>query len=157
DRLDNERENLRAALAWYQAEEELAEAGLRLAGALGQFWKLCGYLSEGRASLAEALERAKHVGTPSVRAKALRWAGELAFSQRDDEATRAYHEECLTIYRQLGDQHGIAAVLNGIGELAVEQGNFPEARRLLEEVLAIRRRLDDQSGSTLALNLLGNL
>src|SRR5262249_22526813 len=147
----NEAENLRAALAWYQTREDQAEVGLRLAGALGPFWQLRGYLSEGRASLAVALEQAKHVGTPSIRAKALSWAGELALVQRDYEATRAYYQESVTIYRQLEDPKGLARALNGLGELAQEQSNFLEARRLHEESLAILRQLGDPAGIAAAL------
>src|SRR5206468_1312577 len=59
DRLENEYENLRAALAWCLAEENGAERKLRLAGALGRFWEVRGYLSEGRSYLAEALGRGR--------------------------------------------------------------------------------------------------
>jgi predicted ATPase len=57
DRLETEYENLRAALAWCLAQENGAELGVRLAGALVQFWEVRGYLSEGRSYLAEALGR----------------------------------------------------------------------------------------------------
>jgi predicted ATPase len=63
DRLENERENLRAALAWCRAEASGTEAGLRLAGALGRFWEARGYLSEGRSFLAEALGVRRPMGS----------------------------------------------------------------------------------------------
>jgi predicted ATPase/DNA-binding SARP family transcriptional activator len=156
-RLEAELDNFRAALAWCQEEKEQAEAGLRLAGALGRFWKARGYLSEGRAALAQALDGTKDAGVPPIRANALSWAGELALSQRDYPAARVYYEECLAIYRQLEDPEGLAIALNGFGSLAEEQSNFPEARRLHEESLAIRRQLGDPVGIALALNLLGNV
>jgi predicted ATPase/DNA-binding SARP family transcriptional activator len=157
ERLETEHANLRTALAFSETDAQGARAGLRLAGALGPFWQLRGYLSEGRTSLAVALEGAKHVDTLSIRAKALRRAGALALSQRDYGATRAYYEECLTIYRQVEDPEGLAMALNGLGELAQEQSDFLAARRLHEESLAIRRQLGDPVGIALALNPLGNL
>src|SRR5262249_43558836 len=150
-----EHDNLRAALAWCQEEKEQPEPGLRLAGALGRFWKARGYLSEGRASLAQALDGTKDAGASPVRANALSWAGELAIDQSDYPAARAYYEECLDIYRVLGDQYSLAAALSGFGRLADQQGNYPEARRLHEESLAIRRQLGAPAGIAHALNLLG--
>ncbi|HEX8916880.1 MAG TPA: AAA family ATPase, partial [Chloroflexota bacterium] len=55
-RLEQEHENLRAALEWLwdHGENELA---LRLAGALGYFWDVRGYLREGQKALEKALAR----------------------------------------------------------------------------------------------------
>ena len=53
-RLQAEHDNLRAALRWMIGARE-ADASLRLAGALSRFWRLQGYLSEGRHWLEEAL------------------------------------------------------------------------------------------------------
>src|SRR5207244_4321177 len=54
ERLEYERENLRSALAW-SIEQGEVEGGLRLAAALGQFWYVRGYLTEGREQLAALL------------------------------------------------------------------------------------------------------
>jgi tetratricopeptide (TPR) repeat protein len=157
DRLDAEHNNLQAALAWCQQEKEQPEAGLRLAGALGRFWKVRGYLSEGRAALARVLEGTNDAVALPVRANALSWAGALAVGQNDYPAAEVYYEECRAIYRQLEDLDGLAIVLSGLGSLADLQGNYPEAHRLHEECLAIRRLLGDPLGIALALNPLGNL
>ena len=50
-RLEAEHENVRAALHWAEERGE-SERGLRLAGALCQFWLARGYLREGRKRLA---------------------------------------------------------------------------------------------------------
>jgi predicted ATPase len=52
--LDDEHDNLRAALAWAIQREE-AEGAQRLAGALGYFWLIRGYSAEGFRWLNEAL------------------------------------------------------------------------------------------------------
>ncbi len=52
DRLESELDNVRAALDW--AIDNEPEIGLRLGGALWQFWKRRGYLSEGRTWVARA-------------------------------------------------------------------------------------------------------
>src|SRR4029077_20435707 len=54
NRLDREYANLRAALSGCLEREE-AEAGLRMAGALGPFWTTRGYGVEGRALLEKVL------------------------------------------------------------------------------------------------------
>jgi predicted ATPase len=54
--LEDEHDNLRAALAWVLEREE-GERGLRFAGALWRFWYTRGYLSEGIGWLEQALAK----------------------------------------------------------------------------------------------------
>jgi tetratricopeptide (TPR) repeat protein len=63
----------------------------------------------------------------------------------------------LTIYRNLGDNHGIAAVLTLLGNMARPQGNSVAARPLYAESLAICRQLGDKQGIAASLNGLGNV
>lgn len=58
ERLEVEHANLRAALEWSLENASCVEAGLRLAGALGWFWHLRNYYSEGREWLARAVAAA---------------------------------------------------------------------------------------------------
>ena len=68
ERLDAERDNLRAALTWATEEDE-ADVGLRIGAALWRYWQLRGSDSEGR----ERLERllALRSGSEEARAMAL--------------------------------------------------------------------------------------
>jgi predicted ATPase/DNA-binding SARP family transcriptional activator/Tfp pilus assembly protein PilF len=156
-RLETEYENLRAALAWCRGEASGALAGLRLAGVLGRFWEVRGYLTEGRRYFEEALGQEGAAGRTPERARALNWAAGLAWLQGDYASARVLFGESLGIRRELGDQEGVAASLNGLGVVAKEQGDYASARVLFEESLGIRRKLGDQKGISGSLNNLGNM
>ncbi len=152
DRLEREHDNLRAALSWSleQAGDEEAgqrsEIALRLAGALWTFWWARGHRSEGRTFLERALAASEGI-TALVRAKALFAAGHLAFVQSDYERAEALLEESLALYRELGDQRGIALSLNMLGNVAWVRGNTAAARSLTEEALALYGEVDDKEGA----------
>ena len=158
DRLDAEHDNLRAALAWFKSAEDGAEAGLRLAGALGiGLWAARGYWIEGRAYLTEMLARERADRLTAERGKALRSAGWLAVELGDYGEARSCYGESLTISRELGDKEGIASALKGLGVLARERGDCATARALYEEGLATLLQLGDRSrmaGPLMALGLL---
>src|SRR5262249_54100133 len=112
-RLQAEYDNLRGASRWSLSD---ADAGLRLrlAGALGWFWWWRGQLSEGRQWLEQALVRpatSLSDATEShdaARAKALFWAGWLAWSHGDDVRAVTLTEQSLELNRTLGDRVGEA-------------------------------------------------
>jgi predicted ATPase/DNA-binding XRE family transcriptional regulator len=155
-RLKEEHDNLRRALRTCQAGDDAeAEIGLRLAGALGQFWDVCGYWREGRAMCTELLA-GTHAGAGSaVRAKALRAAGKLTLLLGEATEARSFFEESLTVSQALLHKDGVAAALSELGGLALHKGNFAEARDLYGDSLAISRELGDQGGIANALMSLG--
>jgi predicted ATPase len=154
ERLEEEHDNLRAALRWAEESGE-AETGLRLGGALWRFWDVRGHYSEGRERLAALLALSGASGRMAARAKALNGAGNLAWSQSDYAAARSLHEEGLTIRRELGDKRDIALSLNSLGIVARRQGDYAAARSLLEKSLAIERELGNKRGIAMSLNNLG--
>ena len=156
ERLETEHDNLRSALARSIAPGGDGEAGMRLASAISRFWLVRGYLAEGRGWLARLLA-ATPCGERATRAKALNWAGVLAWKQGDYPAAQALYEQGLAIRRELGDRRGVGAVLNNQGLLAYEQGNYAAARVLHEESLAIDRELGDRWGVAVSLVHLGGL
>jgi non-specific serine/threonine protein kinase len=152
-RLDAERENLRAALAW-SLEQDTGEPGLRLAAGLWRFWVTRGYLTEGQ----QWLDRVLSAGAgapPARRAKALNAAGNLARVRGDARRAAARHEESLALRRALRDTTGVAASLTNLGNVALDRGDFGRAARLYEESLAHYREAGDRWGTALALNNLG--
>jgi predicted ATPase/DNA-binding transcriptional regulator YiaG len=141
-RLEQEHDNLRAALGWcleqrQQSPEQtqLVATALRLAGALPRFWTLRGHLREGRQWLARALNEAGEA--PAVdRARALRGAGTLAYAQGDFAAAQALFTQSLALFREVAYPHGIAEAQWNLGGTALRQGDYVSARTLLEASLA---------------------
>jgi non-specific serine/threonine protein kinase len=156
ERLERDHDNVRAALAWCSATPDPTERGLRLAAALAQFWYERGYLSEGRRWLGTLLAGPGPAGPTPARAAALYGAGLLAIGQDDPDAGWALHEECLAVWRALGDRSGVARALGRLGAIARERGEHATARALTEESLAHQRALGDRHGAAWALLELGN-
>jgi predicted ATPase len=138
--LDEEQENMRAALDW-AAESHNDQIGLRLAVALSRFWEIRGYLKEGRGWLQMLV--ARESTDLALKATALNAAGVLAHQQSDYEGASDLHGEALAIRRSLHDDSGVATVLNGLANVAVSRGDLVVARRLFHQILAIGRALMD--------------
>jgi predicted ATPase len=167
DRLEQERDNLRAVLGWAlstarpQPGGDAAEIGLRLAGAMKQFWFIRGDYTEGRGWLARLLgllgERAHHgvEVPPVVRARAVYAAGTLAWPQGDLSAARALFQESLWLAQELEDRPLIVESLRGVALACAYLGEFEAARTYGEEGLTISRELGDRHLIAQLCNQLG--
>jgi non-specific serine/threonine protein kinase len=157
-RLHQEQDNLRAALGWSLGGDR-PELGLRLAAALGWFWCLHDDLSEGRSWAARALRLSgphgagllETDGLKRARASALQNVVWLHFLQGDFDAARAYIDESLPLWRELGDRRGEGLSLNMAGMVAAIGGDFGAAARLIDESLALVRGTGDRWALALAL------
>jgi non-specific serine/threonine protein kinase len=155
EQLETEHDNLRAALRWFLERGE-AESGLRLAGALGEFWRVRGHLREGLRALEAALENGKDAPPTLARAKALAHAGYIAWNRVDFERATVFSEEALALSRKLGDKQGAAAALYHLGMVAIYgRMRAEEAWMLFEESLALRRELGDGTGAGRTLQRMG--
>jgi predicted ATPase/class 3 adenylate cyclase len=153
-RLEEEHDNLRAALTWLLAAEPAS--ALRLAAALRRFWEMRGHLAEGRRWLTEALDRAG-AAPPDLRARALLGAGTLARCQADFATAQAALTESLDLFKEAGDDAGAAGALGQLGLMAEQQGDLERALTLHDESLALRRAIGDTWGIATSLNNLGLL
>jgi len=156
ERLDEEHENLRAALDWSMDEAD-PERCLRLCGALQRFWITRGHFVEGREWCARALAR-PGAGKPTFeRAKVLNGAGTLAHHQSDQAAAAALLAECLVIERQMATPERLAVLLGNMGLVACERGDLASATALHEESLAIMREHGNMAGIAAAMNNLAGI
>jgi predicted ATPase/class 3 adenylate cyclase len=148
DRLEIEHDNLRTALNWTLGTAGETSVGLRLVGVLWWFWQTRGYWNEGRMWIDRVLAASDRAPTV-VRAQALFGASRLT---GDPVQAR----ESLMMFRNLGDQEGVAWALNSLANtLYYSQGNAEQALPLLEESVAQFRELGDIYGVTWALGSLG--
>jgi non-specific serine/threonine protein kinase len=153
ERLEEEHDNLRVALEW--CLERDPQAGLRLAACLRPFWRMRGYLTEGRHWLEEMLSRTP--GRTPLQAKALLAIGDLALDQRDDLTARSVLEESLAIYEEARDKRGTACALRLLGLAARLRADMAQAKALFEESLALREELGETEDIGRSLNDLGSL
>ena len=145
EQLEMEQENLRAALGWLIEQKE-ADLAVQLGGAMGWFWYVRGYVNEGRRWLEEALELPYGGARTAARAKALRGAGTLALYQHDYAVASVLLEKSAFLYRELGDQLGLAESLGELGwsKIKVSQNDFAAGITLLEESVGIARVVSDK-------------
>jgi predicted ATPase/class 3 adenylate cyclase len=152
DRLEEDHDNLRAAIAW-SVESGEAELALRLTSHLWRFWQMRGYLAEGieRVELALALPGA--ADHPALRADALSAAAGLTYWQADAERSRAYYEQEIDARRAIGDRSGLAEALYGHSftwsiqhPINIDAASAQKAIESIDAALAIFRELGDEGG-----------
>jgi hypothetical protein len=148
-RLDVELDNLRAALAWSDADPTTVETGLRLAAALEWYWHFRNHWREGRNWLERLLARAGSVAEVSVaaRAKVLYVSGRLAVFLIDFGSARERLEQSVALLRELHDPGRLGYALSYLSRLEARQPNLVAARSLAEESAALFRQAGDDWGS----------
>jgi predicted ATPase/class 3 adenylate cyclase len=158
-KISAEIDNFRTALEWAEASPEPpeVEAGLRLAGALWQYWIELGCWSEGRDRLDRLFARSDAAGRTPEMARALNLAGILAARSGNTAEARQYLERAQAIGSELGDQYKIAHSLYGFGLTAFMERNPSLAQQQYEASLSMFRTINYQAGITVVLKELGDL
>jgi predicted ATPase/class 3 adenylate cyclase len=158
DQLEQEHDNMRAALSW-AIEHEEGELALRVGAALRWFWYMEGYYGEGRRWLEAALDKDWGAATAEARARALEGVGWLASSQGDLDRAQAAAKEGLKLSTKAGLGDVVAADLqNVLGEAVARiRGDYEWAEELLTESLALHRKAGDMGGVARSLGNLANV
>ncbi|HEY3266612.1 MAG TPA: BTAD domain-containing putative transcriptional regulator [Armatimonadota bacterium] len=154
ERLDNQHENLLAALE--HGLEPAAEPGLaaHLAAALAMYWEHRGRLSEGRKWLALALGATQE---PRLRLPALNAAARLAVVQGDAHEGEAYATEALAIAEATGDIHEEALVFRNLAFVDFIRADYARSVMMHERSLALFRRIGDDWGIAAVLDDFGSV
>jgi len=143
ERVGRDHDNIRAALAWTIQHDE-ARLGMRLGYAVWRFWHQRGHLREGRQWFERLLALpSAHDRTPE-RAKGLIGAAGIAYWQNDYPAAEGWYLEAEAIYRELGDEVGLADALYNTGSMAALRGDMETVWRKLGEGGDIGRRMGDE-------------
>ncbi len=152
---EREHDNLRAALEWCQQGTD-AEKGLRLASALWWFWRARGYLSEGRARVAQMLALPDASVHATIRARALNVAGFLALFQGDFAAARQHAQDALAIAQPADDKSAMAMALFVLGDDVVAE-SVERGIAMRQQSLALSEAIGDKWMMAFTLNALGEL
>ena len=155
-RLEQEKENLRAALTWLIQQKE-TERALRFCEAFGKFCGLRGYWGEEQYWLKTVLALPWSLEARAIRARVLRRAGHLAYRLRDLMLARSLLEESVALSRVEDDKQNLAGALVGLGWVLYRQNDITTASTLLHESVAAARVSGDRWALANALESLGRL
>lgn len=165
--LDDELDNLRAALDWSlqpgDPQLERAEVGLRIAAALQRFWQMRGHLFEGQERLARLVEATAGIGEVrqgdarlrglAARARGLSAAGRVSHLWKNLASGREYYAESLRLHRELGNKQGMAVALMGLANIGMDAGDdLGQAGARYDEIIALWQELDYKPGIAGALS-----
>jgi predicted ATPase/DNA-binding XRE family transcriptional regulator len=153
-RLNDERDNLRAALEW--ADKTDVEAGLSMSGWLLRFWQDLDF-REGERWLSRFLEKPESQAYMHARAKALYTYGIILHETEQNVPLQNIAEECLSLYREIGDQHGEIDGLIVLGRSTWVSQGTSRAKQLFQQALQLSESLGDVWRKAFALGHLGAL
>ncbi|HET7027403.1 MAG TPA: tetratricopeptide repeat protein, partial [Candidatus Limnocylindrales bacterium] len=129
---------------------------LRIAAALGEWWRVRGRLADGRLRIELALRRT--VGSRSgVRAAAMYADASLAYRQGDFGRAHELLREAIVIRAELGDRRHEARAHNLLALVLFDAGRMSDAIEEAELGLAIRRELGDDLETAASLNTVGGI
>jgi len=144
ERVEADHDNYRAALTYARSAGDAARE-LRLANALRYFWRVRGYVEEGRRRLEAAVELSDRV-EPALRARTLGETGVMAFAGGDFERARELWSAALPLFEQFGEPREIARSLGELGACNAADGDMRGAVPLYEAALAKLGETDDVHG-----------
>jgi predicted ATPase/DNA-binding SARP family transcriptional activator len=153
ERLEIDHDNLRAALAWALRHDP--EKALRLAVFMWQMWMAGSHFTEGSRLLAKALDAAPE--RTVLRTEGLRAACGLVIRLGQTGGLFQLGSERVAIFRELGDQQGVAHALDELGVYEYMAGRYDSAGRLYSESLALAEELGDAKAAAAVLHSHGVL
>ena len=152
ERLNDERNNLRAALHW--ADKTDLEAGLLLSSRLLRYWESSN-LREGTRWLESFLSKEEANRILHARAYALHAYGSLLVWLQKFDKAHSIAQECLTLFQAINDAEGTVDALILFGNVFMFRYDPADAEKFGEQALALAQSLDDPWREATALYYLG--
>ena len=150
DRLEREKDNLRAAIEWSLKSNQI-EKGLRVGSALLSFWDNKGHWSEGYERLAALLAQ-RQKDKNLVQAKALVTAGNLASECGYSTEMQSLFDEGIGILNELGEKgHPYLGFALAEYAKAFIDRDVRRGRGLAEEAIRTSREANDPVGLAYSL------
>jgi predicted ATPase len=153
NRLTLDYENLRSAMSWSLGGGDV-QTGLRIAGALGAYWRSKSWFQEGQRWLQRAIELVDEA-TERVQGQLYAWAGFMAWAHQDSAECSQLWEKALAIERRLNNQPAVARLLIVSGFVSSKLSDI--RIETTQEGLALAREIDDKSEISHGLQVLGEI
>jgi len=151
-RLEEEHDNLRAALDWSITNEK-TESALRFLRALGWSWEIHGHYSEAHCWLDRIMTLPNVEKFPEVYAGVLNHIGRHSWSQGNIRDARSLLENSQSISRKIGEagELTLAEALNWLGLVSLYGDNdCVKAREQIDEGLGLFQKWSNRWGIALA-------
>jgi predicted ATPase/class 3 adenylate cyclase len=142
DRLEEEHGNCRAALDAVEAESDGTDVAASMAEALAWFWVMRGHGREARGRVDRLVART--TGSPASRATLLGVAGFIGAQMGDIAAAIPCLERSLALWREIGDERGLATGIANLAAATWQGGDRATAMVLVEECVGLLRRVGAQ-------------
>ncbi|MBX3282633.1 MAG: tetratricopeptide repeat protein [Acidobacteria bacterium] len=155
ERLEDEHENLRAALKW--TVEFKPEMALAIVASLQKFWWRRGHLTEGVEWTERILDANGGTADPELLASAYRGISSLLWSRGEFDRAVTYAEMGLKIARQTGNKRLVINALHSVGTAKHNQGDFTGAQEFSEKALKMAREEGETFEAAELANALGEL
>ena len=152
-RLEAERDNIRAAMAWLIKRREMERAG-RLAAALWIYWDSVGRTAELHRWLTAVIQERERLSDP-VLAAVLHSLGSINWMLGNSDEAEDCFESALQLWRRLGNREREAAALNNLGLVAGRRGEYDRAEDYFRASLAMTRETGDAWAVAITLSNLG--
>ncbi len=142
-RSENELANFRAALSWTTGEKHDLELGAAIAGNTSPVFLRLSLLSEGT-QWCERTLRGGQLLPPDIEARLRYTLSMLYNNQGDTKNALAQALAAASLYRQAGDNRGLARALSQIAHQNARERELGDAKAAAEEALALAREIGDR-------------
>lgn len=143
ERLEQEHDNIRAALDLVESGKGDLDLGRRIAGSVWRFWAYRGHIAEGRRRLAALDALSRGSGPTAAWAKLREGMSWIAMLVGDLMTAISFGRAGLEIARATGDERTTSNLLNCLGAACHGEGLPERALDYFQESLALRRHLGD--------------